>query len=219
MNESLNMLRSFVVDALSANSDVTVLYFYCSYQRFGGHVQVLRSLLKQLYLQTTSKNTVETFFLSHGKDIVCDGNETELRAYFDLFLQSLSTPRTYIVIDGADECTYDGLENLFTAWNYVSKRSRKIVKLFISSRKTSDIESAINRKLQIYPGGTQLSLDLSHGQTTDIDRFIDGRIEEVSKQWEIWQNSGANLFSAAKSMLMQRSNGRSDILGYMRCSY
>ena len=86
MNESLNMLRSFVVDALSENSDVNVLYFHCSYQRFGGHVQVLRSLLKQLYLQTTSKNTVETFFLSHGKDIVCDGNETELRAYLDLFL-------------------------------------------------------------------------------------------------------------------------------------
>lgn len=175
--------------------------------------------MKQLYLQTTSKNIVETFFLSHGKDIVCDGNETELRAYFDIFLQSLSTPRTYIVIDGADECSYDGLENLFTAWNYVSKRSRKIVKLFISSRKTSDIESAINRKLQIYPGGTQLSLDLSHGQTTDIDRFIDGRIEEVSKQWEIWQNTGPNLFSAAKSMLMQRSNGRSDIPRNMRCSY
>ncbi len=159
---------------------------------------------------------MENFFHDHGKDAVCDGSETELRAYYDLFLQSLSTPRTYIVIDGADECTHDSLENLFTAWNYVSKRSRKIVKLFISSRKTSDIESAVERKLRIYPGGTSLSLDLSHGQTTDIDRFINGRIEEVSKQWEIWQNAGTwqntgtNLFSAAKSMLMKRSNGRSD---------
>ena len=104
-----------MIDALSANTDVTVLYFYCSSKLTRDHVLVLRSLMKQLYLRSTSKVIAGALYRSHGGEAVCDGSETELKAYYNLFLHSLSTPRTYIVMDGVDECTYDGFENLLTA--------------------------------------------------------------------------------------------------------
>jgi len=80
---------------------------------------------------------MKDFYMDHKDDTPCDGNETAIRIYYELFLKLLPTARTYIVLDGVDVCTHDGIENLLNAWNYVSRRSHRVVKLFISSKMSS----------------------------------------------------------------------------------
>lgn len=173
-------------------------------------MSVLRSLLKQVYLRTDRKAPVDDFYAKHKEDTPCDGDESIIRSYYELFLEIVPTSRTYIVLDGVDECTADGIENLMNAWKFVSKRSRRVVKLFVSSRQTQIVQTSIGREIHLAPQvNTQLSLDSSSGQSSDMESYIDGQIEEVAKQWEMWQNSGGEeVLSRAKSVLMERASGR-----------
>ena len=199
-----------MVDALSANNDVTVLYFYCRREPFRNHMSILRSLLKQVYLRTDRKALVEDFYSKHEEDTPCDGDESIIQSYYELFLKIVPTSRTYIVLDGVDECTADGIENLMNAWKFVSRRSRRVVKLLVSSRRTEIVQALIEREIHLAPKiNAQLSLDSSSGQSSDLESYIDGQIEEVAKQWDIWQNSGGEeVLSRAKSVLMERASGR-----------
>lgn len=173
-------------------------------------MSILRSLLKQLYLRTDRKALVEDFHSKHKDDTPCDGDESMIQSYFELFLEILPTSRTYIVLDGADECTADGIENLMNAWRFVSRRSRRVVKLLVSSRQTETVQASIGREIHLGPQiHAQLSLDSSSGQNSDLESYIDGQIEEAAKQWDMWQNSGGEeVLGRAKSMLMERASGR-----------
>ncbi len=199
-----------MVDALSANGGVTVLYFYCRRKPFRNHTSILRSLLKQVYLRTNSKALVEDFYSKHKDETPCDGDASTIQSYYELFLEILPTSRTYIILDGVDECTADGIENLMNAWKFISKRSRRVVKLLVSSRQTETVTALLGREIYLRPQiNAQLSLDLSSGQSSDLESYIDGQLEDVAKQWDMWQNSGGDeVFGRAKSMLMERASGR-----------
>ncbi len=173
-------------------------------------MSVLRSMLKQLYLRTDRKAVMEDFYYKHKDDTPCDGDESIIQSYYELFLEMLSTSRTYIVLDGLDECTADGIENLMNAWKFVSKRSRRVVKLLVSSRPTETVQASIGREIHLGPQiNAQLSLDSSSGQSSDLESYIDGQIEEVAKQWDMWQNSGGEeILGRAKSMIMEGASGR-----------
>lgn len=144
--------------------------------------------------------------MDHKDDTPCDGNETAIRTYYELFLKLLPTARTYIVLDKVDVCNHDGIENLLNAWDYVSRRSHRVVKLFISSRKNELIKPPMERLM--LQGGSQLSLESNINQASDVDTYIDGQIEKVAKYWDLWQGSGEELTSHAKSMLKERAGGR-----------
>ena len=204
-----------MIDALSANNDVTVLYFYCQSKRSRdhtsrNHTSILRSLLKQLYLRTNSRALVENFYSKHKDEAPCDGDEIRIKSYYELFMGILPTSRTYIILDGVDECTADGIENLMNAWNFISRRSRRVIKLFISSRQTGTIPALLGRQMYLKPQiNAQLSLDSNSGQNSDLESYIDGQFEDVAKQWDMWQNSGEEeVLGHAKSMLMERASGR-----------
>ena len=199
-----------MVDALSANNDVTVLYFYCRKEPLRSHTSILRSLLKQVYLRTNRKALVEDFYSRHEQDTPCDGDESVIQMYYKLFLEIVPTSRTYIVLDGVDECTADGIENLMSAWNFVSKNSRRVVKLLVSSRRTEILQASIEREIHLAPNiNAQLSIDSSSGQSSDLESYIDGQMQEVAKQWDMWQNSGGEeVLDRAKSFLMERASGR-----------
>lgn len=204
--------RSFVIDALSANSNVTVLYFYCSSKQFrnhlSNHVSILRSFLKQLYLRTGSKKIMEEFYQQHKNHIPCDGSEKMITLYFDLFLKMLSTSQTYIVLDGLDECTEDGIDQLFSAWKHVSRRSHRVLKLFISSRNTDSISSRVNRELGMSQLGSAKLVHSLSVSSADIESFINDKFDEVAKEWNQWQSSSGELLTYAKSMLKEQANGR-----------
>lgn len=207
---SLN--SSFVIDALSANTNVTVLYFYCSSKQFrshlSNHVSILRSFLKQLYIRTGSKTIMEDFYQQHKNDIPCDGSENMIKLYFELFLKMLSTSQTYIVLDGLDECTEDGIDQLFSAWKHVSQRSHKVLKLFLSSRNTESISSRVNRELGMSQLGSAKFLHSLSVSNSDIEHFISDKFDEVAKEWDEWQSSSGELLTYAKSMLKEQANGR-----------
>ena len=212
---NLTVNRSFVIDALSANDEATVLYFYCESkhsrkQTFQDHTSILRSLLKQLYCITNFKALVESFYSKHKDETPCDGDETRIQSYYELFLEILPTSRTYIILDGIDDCTADGIENLMNAWKFILKRSRRVVKLFVSSRQTETITASVGREMYLKPQiNAQLSLDSSSGQNSDLESYIEGHFEDAAKQWDKWQNSGGEeVLGRAKSMLMERANGR-----------
>ena len=199
-----------MVDALSANNDVTVLYFYCRTnlsKPFENHKSILRSLLKQVYLRSDRQALVEDFYFKHKDDAPCEGDESIIQSYYELFLEIVPTSRTYIVLDGIDECTADGIENLMNAWKFVSRRSRRVVKLLVSSRQTEVVQASIEREMHLAPQvNNQLSLDSSCGQNSDLESYIDG---QVAKQWDMWQNSGGQeALGQAKSLLMERAHGR-----------
>ena len=118
-----------MIDALSAHNDVTVLYFYCRGEPYQNHMSILRSLLKQVYLRTDRRALVEEFYSRHKEDTPCDGDESIIQSYYELFLEIIPTSLTYTVLDGVDECTADGVENLMNAWKFVSRRSGRVVKL------------------------------------------------------------------------------------------
>ena len=199
-----------MIDALSANNDVTVLYFYFRRDSYRNHMSILRSLLKQVYLRADRKALVEEFYSRHKEDTPCDGDESIIQSYYELFLEIIPTSRTYIVLDGVDECTADGVENLMNAWKFVSRRSRRVVKLLVSSRRTEIVQASIEREIYLAPKiNAQLSLDSNSGQNSDLESYIEGQIEEVAKQWDMWQNSvGEEQLSRVKSMLVERASGR-----------
>ena len=196
-----------MVDALSANNDVTVLYFYCQSNLFRNDMSILRSLLKQVYLRTDANVLVEDFYSKHKDETPCDGDKSTIQSYYELFLEILPASCTYIVLDGVDECTADGIKNLMNAWRFVSRRSRRVVKLLISSRRTETVNASIGREIHSRPEiNTQLSLDSSSGHNSDVESYIN---EVVAKQWDTWQNSGGEeVLGRAKSLLMERASGR-----------
>lgn len=206
------LTRSFVIDALSANTNVTVLYFYCSSKQFrnhlSNHVSILRSFLKQLYLRTGSKTIMEEFYRQHKNEVPCDGSEKMITLYFELFLKMLSTSQTYIVLDGLDECTEDGIDQLFGAWKHVSQRSHKVLKLFLSSRNTESISSRVNQELGMSQLGSATFFHSLSVSNSDIEHFINDKFDEVAKEWDQWQSSSGELLTYAKSMLKEQANGR-----------
>ncbi|MCJ1465148.1 hypothetical protein MMC07_003764 [Pseudocyphellaria aurata] len=203
-----SVLSSFVIDALSANNNVNVIYFYCQNKQFRNHVSILRSFLKQLYLRTKFSVLMDDFYHAHRNDTPCDGTEQDIRSYLELFLRMISTSRTYMILDGMDECTDDGVENLFSAWKYISRRSSRVVKLFISSRDVDCIRTRVNRELHERPySSAALSLSLNANQVSDVESFIESQSEQVAKEWDIWQSSSQEVLQYATSMIMEQSRG------------
>ena len=80
----------------------------------------------------------------------------------------------------------------------------------MSSRLTKIVQASIEREIYLAPKfNAQLSFDSRSGQSSDLESYIYGRIEEVAKQWDMWQNWGEEeVLSRAKSMLMERASGR-----------
>ena len=173
-------------------------------------MSILRSVLKQAYLRTASKQIVEDFYLQHQSDPPCDGDVSAIESYYQLFLQIIPTSRTYIILDGVDECTADGLENLFHAWKHISRRSNRVVKLFVSSRRDERIEALVGSEMHMRPDfNAQLCLDSSLEQIADIEAYVRAQIERVAKQWDMWPNSREDeVLSRAKSLLLERASGR-----------
>lgn len=96
-----------MIDALSANNDVTVLDFYCRRETYRNHISVLRSLLKQVYLRTDRKALVEDLYSRPEQDTPCNSDKSIIQSYYELVLEIIPTSRTYVVLDGVDECTAD----------------------------------------------------------------------------------------------------------------
>lgn len=152
---------------------------------------------------------MDDFYQTHRNDTPCDGSEKDIKLYLDLFLGMISTSRTYIILDGMDECTDDGIENLFSAWKYISRRSSRVVKLFISSRDVDCIRTRVSRELHKRSNSSAaLSLSLNANQISDMESFIESQSEQVAKEWDIWQSSSQEVLQYATSMIMEQSRGR-----------
>lgn len=152
---------------------------------------------------------MDDYYQAHKNDTPCDGSEKDIQSYFQLFLGMISTSRTYVVLDGMDECTDDGFENLFSAWEYISRRSSGVVKLFISSRDVECIRTRLSRELHERPqASAALSLSFNANQISDVEAFIESQSERVAREWDIWQTSSQEILRYAKSMITEQSRGR-----------
>lgn len=151
---------------------------------------------------------MEEFYQQHKNERPCDGSEKMITLYFELFLKMLSTSQTYIVLDGLDECTEDGIDQLFSAWKHVSRRSHRVIKLFISSRSTDSISRRVNQELGVTQFGSAKFVHSLSAHNPDIESYINDKFDEVAKEWDQWQSSSGELLTYAKSMLKEQANGR-----------
>ena len=73
------------------------------------------------------------------------------------------------------------------AWRFVSRHSRRVVKLFVSSRRTERVRASVESEMHNKQPrvNAQLSLDSSLGQTADLENYVNGQIERVAKQWDM----------------------------------
>jgi hypothetical protein len=162
-----------------------------------------------MYLHTQAKDIMEDFYDQHRAKTPCTDNGDKITLWFDLFLQLISTSRTYIILDGLDECNNDSVDVLLSAWSYISKRSSKVIKLFISSRERSDIKAKIERESKASPRGFgEMSLQIQPGHLEDLDAYVRDQAESVAKDWKIWQESSQLLVAQAGSMILKQASGR-----------
>lgn len=198
-----------MVDALSANNKVTVLYFYCHDPQYHGHGSILRSLLKQLYILTDAKSIVEEFWERHKSDTPCDGDGETVTMYLNLFVEILSTPTTYIILAGADRCKHDGLDNIFAAWSHIRARSDKVIKIFISSTDGGEIQKRLHQERQKNARDFgEMSLQTMPGHLDDLNEYVRDQAQSVAKEWGMWQGSSQELVKNASAMLFESASGR-----------
>lgn len=200
---------SFVVDALSANRNVCVVYFYCDNKQYRNHTSILRSLLKQVYLVSPNKERAESFYRSHKDAKLCDEEGTDPKQYYDLFLGLLRLGRIYLVLDGLERCTADGLDMLFDAWRHVSSRSNHVLKLFISSRENDIVHEKLDWQIKENSSRGWYKLSTSLMDDVYLEAFIRERLETVAESWDIWQqSSGTGLVDLIAMNIKASARGR-----------
>lgn len=175
----ISWYRSLAIDALGNRGFKPALYyFFC--RRDGNRpeqaVNVLRSIIRQLFWAMPSHNPVETLY----KDWESDGFARatfNVKKLFSLMRQCLAilsrqsiTRRTFILIDGLDECDPLSRHQLIQIIRTLESDTCIQAKFFVTSRRRTEVALGLEncRKICITP-----SYSLS-----DIVRFV---LSEVDK--------------------------------------
>lgn len=113
MNEGKSVLASLIIDEAKKFQDITVVYFYC---RFGDpdrneFLPIARSLLLQLLMQDES---LLLFFESTMSTLGDQGILSKLDSALQLLKTALNSRKTYVILDGIDECGRDQRKHVCT---------------------------------------------------------------------------------------------------------
>ena len=126
---------------LSAGTSTT--FVYCNYKEPQTTTTYMRLALKQLCrtMQSLPPRLREAYNNHYKKD--SQPKYDELRSIFLAIIQSLG--HVFFVVDALDECTLDERKNLCKFLLSLTD-SQGTVKLFVTSRKESDIELSFQQK-------------------------------------------------------------------------
>ena len=140
--------------------------------------EILRSLLEQLASTDTTSEIRDPVVKAYKEK----KNETEGRTpqklnldeTINIILALLETNGAFIIIDGLDECDSTRRQDLLLAMQRLVQDSKRLVKVFISSRDDNDIVSS----LKTCPNVSIGVIDNSK----DIGRFVDSHVEKTIQE-------------------------------------
>ena len=177
---SLHIIRSLVIEHLSKlyelSTDTGTTFVYCNYKESRTTITYIRLALKQLCrtMQLLPPELHKVYNRHHQNDSQpkCD----ELKAVFFAIIQQFG--RIFFVLDALDECTLDQRKDLCefffdiaSTMSTGSSTSQGMVKLFITSRRESDIERAFQQ--QSIP---KIELEAAKVDN-DIKMYVNAQIE------------------------------------------
>jgi len=101
----------------------------------------------------------------------------------DIFLSTISelekTSRTYVIIDGIDECSDDDREDVLEAIRTISSYPQGIIKLFVSSRADTNLRST-------FEAGKFVQFPLSAENIgSDINSYIRGTVGKMVTEGQL----------------------------------
>ena len=134
--------------------------------------EILRSLLEQLAsTDTTSKIKDPVVKAYKEKKNEAEGRtpqKLDLEETMNIILALLETNGAFIVIDGLDECDSTRRQDLLLAMQRLVQYSKRLVKVFISSRDDNDIVSNVAISVT--------------DNSKDIGRFVDFHVEKAIQE-------------------------------------
>ena len=159
-----------------------VAYFYCA--RVAAEPErampdeILRSLLEQLASTDTTSEIRDPVVKAYKeKKNEAEGRTPQklnLDETINIILALLETNGAFIVIDGLDECDSTRRQDLLLAMQRLVQYSKRLLKVFISSRDDNDIVSSLRTCPNVSISVTDNS--------KDIGRFVDSHVEKAIQE-------------------------------------
>lgn len=178
---------------LSANDGICFAYFTLSNTSFKDSDALILALLNQL---CRSRDLVPGWLLQAKKE-----GRGPLENATTANLLRLTEPyaRTFIIIDGLDECPDAGRRSVLTFIGALTS-SKPGFKVFVTSRKKTDIARALDRR-EVF----QVATD-SKGTTNDINLLVRQRAASLRLDRSLLIQSNV-LFDQVVSTLIQKADG------------
>ena len=140
--------------------------------------EILRSLLEQLASTDTTPKIKDPVVKAYKEK----KNEAEGRTpqksnpdeTINIILALLETNGAFIIIDGLDGCDSTRRQDLLLAIQRLVQYSKRIVRVFISSKDNNDIASNLKTCLNVFISVTDNS--------EDIGRFVDSHVEKAIQE-------------------------------------
>lgn len=159
-------------------------FFYCSRntdekERADPDI-ILRSILKQLCCTELdaqiSKDVVDAYLakLKEAEKIGCGPPPLSLDETTNLIIKLCNRKPAIIVLDALDECNKERRRKLLAALDCIIQKSKKTVRILVSSRDDDDIVCKLENSPNIY-------ISASDNQT-DIERFIHRELDQSIKE-------------------------------------
>ena len=201
-------LISLVIDDLQETFPDATTYFYCSYssRERSEITPILRSLLRQLYSNTSGANPIHRLYEDRERDGFVREDLT-LQETLDLIklslLESPAPRRNFIVLDGLDECDPSSVTQMIQAFKTFISDPRTFVKIIIGSRESADIHLHLEGCSTVNVGPDENSSDIDAFITHEIDKSIkERRLLRGQVNNEVRKSITAMLLEASEGMFL-----------------
>ena len=175
------VLASHVVDTLLGEidyEDSALSYFYCQYSdsKTLETFNVFGSVLQQLL---SRKPTLPEEVASTIKQIYADGMSLPSREDLIELVRSVLSlySRTYVVIDGLDECGKDAQEDILFIVKALASFNKAIVKVVVFSRENAHLSTVLKHYPCVHTSEAAL--------TRDIISFVQATVESKLEAGEL----------------------------------
>lgn len=172
-------LTSTVIDHIRSQlsnplTDEGFAFFYCDRDE-GTRSQplsILQSLVRQLSTATSNPSSMQTKLLNACKEARSKGTNFRLNQCEDQILASMDIyQQTTLVIDAMDECDSDSRDQFLDVLNSFMSKAKRPLRIFISSRPDSDIESQLENTPSMNISASDNRDDIKKYLQAELDRF------------------------------------------------
>jgi hypothetical protein len=173
---------SLVIDQILGETEeplfqTPLAYFYCtrgtSEPRRANPTEIMRSILKQLSCKN-DQLPIQLPVTAKWHERVGQGlgDGLDLPECIDLIIELTREAPAIIVIDALDECQKKTRLDLFDGLDKIMQDAEHIVKIFVSSRRDSDIRNHFRKTPKLEIAATDNSVDIVNFVNSEVDKKI-----------------------------------------------